>query len=172
MSQQVSPQQQRELQQIVDSANRHAQVQSAVHKLAELCWDKCVGKPGDKLSEYGSGWPWGGGAWGVDGAGGEPMHRGREEKRGCGAGRRVGTRRSIFCAGCGCSTGRTPNQPHLLPASVDRPPRRPRDGRTGQLFLTLPPGNSEQKCVSNCSLVYLETARFIQSHMLKKQTQG
>mmetsp|Transcript_5327 Transcript_5327/g.10958 ORF Transcript_5327/g.10958 Transcript_5327/m.10958 type:complete len:89 (-) Transcript_5327:32-298(-) len=41
-----------ELRSFVEQENQKAAIQSAIAKLTELCWDKCVGKPGTRLSGY------------------------------------------------------------------------------------------------------------------------
>jgi import inner membrane translocase subunit TIM8 len=47
MAQALNEEQQRELQLL----QQKAKFQSVVHSFTELCWDKCIGKPGTILSD-------------------------------------------------------------------------------------------------------------------------
>eukprot|EP00871_Galdieria_phlegrea_P004720 jgi/Galph1/5249/GphlegSOOS_G3846.1 len=38
-----------DFQNFVEQENQKAAIQAAISKLTETCWDKCVGKPGNKL---------------------------------------------------------------------------------------------------------------------------
>mmetsp|Transcript_16758 Transcript_16758/g.24125 ORF Transcript_16758/g.24125 Transcript_16758/m.24125 type:complete len:96 (+) Transcript_16758:182-469(+) len=39
-----------EMQAFIEAENQKAAIQAAISKLTETCWDKCVGKPGARLS--------------------------------------------------------------------------------------------------------------------------
>jgi import inner membrane translocase subunit TIM8 len=50
MSPTLNEEQQAKLQEFLEIEQQKAKFQSVVHSFTELCWDKCIGKPGTALS--------------------------------------------------------------------------------------------------------------------------
>lgn len=50
--QQVDPAAAARMQAFIAEENQKAQVQQIISKLTDTCWDKCMGKPGAKLSNW------------------------------------------------------------------------------------------------------------------------
>ena len=46
----ISPQDQRELQMFMQQETQKAQIQQAVYKITEMCFEQCVSNPGSSLS--------------------------------------------------------------------------------------------------------------------------
>ncbi|RUS22980.1 Tim10/DDP family zinc finger-domain-containing protein [Endogone sp. FLAS-F59071] len=49
MNKEFSETEQRELQKFLENENAKAQIQRSIHTFTDLCWDKCIGKIGNKL---------------------------------------------------------------------------------------------------------------------------
>jgi len=47
----LDQQAQRELQQFIEMEQQKARFQASVHNLTEMCFDKCISKPGGKLDK-------------------------------------------------------------------------------------------------------------------------
>ena len=48
----VDPRAAERMQSFIAEENQRAAVQQIISKLTDTCWDKCMGKPGSKLSSY------------------------------------------------------------------------------------------------------------------------